>query len=183
MVLQVKNMESDRCIAMVKEELNKLGLIYKNVELGEVEFSGFISGEELQLFDAALKNSGFELLDNKEKRLVEKIKATVRQFINLSEELPKQNFSDYIRKKVNFDYTCLSNIFSNAEGVTIEKYIIAQRVERAKELLVNIKLTISDISFKLQYSSVAHLSNQFKKVTGLTPSDFRRLWNKSQQSF
>ncbi|MCK9311683.1 MAG: AraC family transcriptional regulator [Bacteroidales bacterium] len=176
-------MESDRCITMVKKELDRLGLNYKNVELGVVELNEQLADEQILQFEAAIRNIGFELLENKSKCLVEKIKVVVCQYINHPEELQKQNFSDYIRGKVNYDYTCLSNLFSSVEGITIEKYIIEQRIERVKELLANIELTISDISFKMQYSSLAHLSNQFKKVTGFTPSDFRRLWSNSQKSF
>jgi len=182
MVLQVRNMESDRCITIVKSELDKLGLNYKNVDLGEVEFIEDLSSEKLKLIDEALRNAGLELLDNREKRLIEKIKAAVRNYINLTEDIGKQNFSDYIREKVNFDYTNLSNLFSDNEGITIEKYYIEQRVERAKELLSNKTMTISEISYKLQYSSVGHLSNQFKKVTGYNPTCYRRLWYNSQQS-
>lgn len=182
MVLQVRNMESDRCIAIVKNELDKLGLNYKNVDLGEVELNDNISSEKLMLIDVALRNDGLELLDNKDKRLVEKIKAAVCQYINLTEDILKQNFSDYVREKVNYDYTSLSNLFSEKEGITIEKYFIEQRIELAKELLSNLKLTVSEISFKLQYSSVGHLSNQFKKITGFNPSCYRRLWYNSQQS-
>jgi len=182
MVLQVRNMESDRCIAIVKNELDKLGLNYKNVDLGEVELNDNISSEKLMLIDVALRNDGLELLDNKGKRLVEKIKSAVCQYINLTEDIVKQNFSDYVREKVNYDYTSLSNLFSEKEGITIEKYFIEQRIELAKELLSNLKLTVSEISFKLQYSSVGHLSNQFKKITGFNPSCYRRLWYNSQQS-
>jgi len=175
-------MESDRCIAIVKNELDKLGLNYKKVDLGEVELNENISNEKLRLIDSALKNAGLELFDNREKRLVKKIKAAVCQYINLTEDIAKQNFSDYIREKVNYDYTSLSNLFSDKEGITIEKYYIEQRIERAKELLANQELTVSEISYKLQYSSVGHLSNQFKKITGFNPSCYRRLWFNSMQS-
>jgi AraC-like DNA-binding protein len=177
MMLQIRNMESDRCIAMVKNELNKLGLHSKTVELGEVELKENISWEKLQLIDIALRNAGLELMGDKESRLIEKIKAAIYQWINLSDDLPKPNFSDYISKKVNRDYNYLSNLFSGVQGITIEKYIIVQKIERVKELLVYDGLSLSDIVYKLQYSSVAHLSNQFKKVTGLTPSYFRQLGN------
>jgi len=182
MMLQIRNMESDRCIAMVKNELNKLGLHYKSVILGEVELKENISREKLQLIDIALRNAGLELMDDKRIRLIEKIKAVINQLIYLSDDLPKLNFSDYISKKVNYDYAYLSNLFSGVQGVTIEKYIITQKIERAKELLVYGELSLSDIAFRLHYSSVAHLSNQFKKVTGLTPSFFRQCWNKRHKS-
>ena len=183
MLVKVRNMESDRCITMVKKELDRLGLNYKNVELGIVELNEKLPDEQFLQFDAAIRNIGFELLENKSKCLVEKIKVVVCQYINYPEEFQKQNFSDYVRGKIDYDYTCLSNLFSSIEGITIEKYIIAQKIERVKEMLADIDLTISDISFKLQYSSLAHLSNQFKKVTGFTPSDFRQLWVNSEKSF
>jgi len=175
MMLRIRNMESDRCIAMVKDELCKHGLQYKNVELGKVELKGNISDEKLRLVDMGLRNAGLELMEDKKSHLIEMIKAAVYQLIYLSDDFPKPNFSDYISKKVNRDYTYLSNLFSGVQGVTIEKYFIAQKIVRVKELLVYCKLSLSDIAFKLHYSSVAHLSNQFKKVTGLTPTFFKQL--------
>jgi AraC-like DNA-binding protein len=167
MMLRIRNMESDRCIAMVENELNKLGLQYKTVELGNVELKGNISEEKLRLIDMDLRNAGLELMEDKKSHLIE--------LIYLSDDLPKPNISDYISKKVNRDYTYLSNLFSGKQGFTIEKYFIAQKIDRVKELLVYCKLSLSDIAFKLHYSSVAHLSNQFKKVTGLTPTFFKQL--------
>ncbi len=180
MMLHIRNMESGRCKAMVKNELNKLGLHYKTVELGEVELKENISREKLQLIDIALRDAGLELMNDKKSHLIEKIKTAIYQLIYLSDDLPKPNFSDYISKKVNHDYNYVSNLFSGAQGITIEKYIIAQKIERVKELLVYCELSLSDIAYKLQYSSVAHLSNQFKKVTGLTPTFFRQLRNSSR---
>lgn len=175
MLLHIKNMESERCKTIVRDELNKLGLHYKKVELGEVELKAKISTEKLKLIDIALKNAGLELLMDNKMRIIEKIKDSVNQVIFLSDDIPKQTFSEYISRIVNYDYTYLSNLFSGIQGITIEKYIIAQKIKRVKELLVFGNLSLSDIAFKLQYSSVAHLSNQFKKVTGLTPSFFRNL--------
>jgi AraC-like DNA-binding protein len=177
MMLQIRNMESDRCKTMVRNELSKLGLHYKSVELGEVELKGKISGEKLQLIDIALRNSGLELIGDKKIGLIERIKDAVYQLIYLSDDLPKPNFSDFISKKVNYDYAFLSNLFSGQLGVTIEKYIIVQKIERVKELLVYDKRSLNDIAYMLHYSSVAHLSSQFKKITGLTPSFFRQLLN------
>jgi AraC-like DNA-binding protein len=168
-------MESSRCKAIVKSELNMLGLHYKTVELGEVELIGNITNEKLQLFNIALQNAGLELMNDKKCLIIENIKAAVHQLIYLSDDLTKPHFSDYISQKVNRDYTYLSNLFSGMQGITIEKYIIAQKIERVKELLVYENLSLGDIAFKLQYSSVAHLSNQFKKVTGLTLSYFRQI--------
>jgi len=174
MRLQIRNMESDRCKTVVKNELNKLGLHYKTVELGTVEFNSNVSVEYLILLDSALKVSGLEIIYSKENMLIEKIKAVIKQLIYFSDDLPKPNYSNYISKNVNYDYAYLSNLFSGMQGVTIEKYIIIQKIERVKELLVYGSLSLNDIAFKLQYSSVAHLSNQFKKITGLTPSFFRQ---------
>jgi hypothetical protein len=168
-------MESDRCKAMVHDELIKLGLHCKSVELGEVELKENVSGDKMKLIDIALRNAGLELMYDKKNRLVEKIKTAVYQLIYLSDEIPKLNFSVYISRFVNRDYTYLSNLFSGVQGITIERYIITQKIKRIKELLVVDKLTLSDIAFKLKYSSVSHLSNQFKKITGLTPSFFKQL--------
>jgi AraC-like DNA-binding protein len=174
MMLHIRNMESSRCKTMVKNELIRLGLRYKTVELGQVELIGNISGEKLNLIDIALRNAGLELMADKKTHIVEKVKDAIKQLICLSDDNPKPNFSDYISKKVNYDYAYLSNIFSYVQGITIEKYIILQKIERVKELLVLDEISLNDIAYKFQYSSVAHLSNQFKKVTGLTPSFFRQ---------
>jgi len=170
-------MESSRCIELVKSELHKLGLLYKNVELGEVELKGSISDEYISKLDLALKECGLEIIYNKEKLIIEKIKDTINKFIYRSEDFQKYSLTDFLRKRINFNYTYLSNLFSKKEGITIEKYFIEKKIEYVKELLVFEKLSLSDISFKLNYSSVAHLCNQFKKVTGLTPSFFRQLRN------
>jgi YesN/AraC family two-component response regulator len=175
MVLHIRNMESNRCITMVKNELSKLGLHYKSVELGEADLTENVSEEYLQLIDNALKEAGLELMENKNLRIIEKIKQAVHQMIISVDDMPKSSFSNYISSKININYTVLSNLFSGIQGITIEKYVIAQKIERVKELLVYDKLSLGDIAFKLQYSSVAHLSNQFKKVTGLTPSFFRQI--------
>jgi len=175
MLLHIRNMESSRCISMVKNELTRLGFRYKSVELGEAELIGNLSGENIRLIDIELRNAGLELIADRKGLLVEKIKAAIRQLMYLSNDLPKPNYSHYISEKVNVDYNTLSHVFSVAQGITIEKYIIAQKIERVKELIVYEKLSLGDIAYKLQYSSVAHLSNQFKKVTGLTLSHFRQI--------
>jgi len=175
MILQIKNMESDRCISKVKEQLNKLGLSNYQVELGKVDMNEDISREDLLTLENLLKKVGFELLKNKENRLIERIKSAVCDYIDYQEDISKINFSDYIRKNINYDYTTLSHLFSEKEGITIEKYFIEQRIERVKNLLVNLEVSVSEISYQLQYSSVGHLSNQFKKNTGFTPTVFRRL--------
>lgn len=177
MMLHIRNMESSRCKTAVKNELVRLGLHYLSLELGQVELKENISGEKLQLIDKGLRNVGLELIDDKQKIIIEKIKAAIHQLIYSSDDLPKPNYSIYISKMVNRDYTYLSNLFSNMQNVTIEKYIILQKIERVKELLVNQKCSLSEIAYRLQYCSVAHLSNQFKKITGITPSFFRQLQN------
>lgn len=170
-------MESDRCKAFVKNEMIKLGLHCRKVELGEVDLKENVLKEQMQTIDIALRNGGLELIIDKKSNLIEKIKDEIYQFIYLSDDLTKTKFSDYISKKVNCDYASLSNLFSRIQGVTIEKYIITQKIERVKGLLAYGMLTLNDIAWKLQYSSVAHLSNQFKKMTGYTPTFFREHWN------
>jgi AraC-like DNA-binding protein len=173
MILKIKNMATSRCATFVKEELNKLGLCNFTVELGKVELSDEITPEKMQLLNISLNNGGLEIIEDKRSLLVKEIKAAVYDLINHFDDLPKPNYSEYISQKVNSGYTHLSTTFSEMQGVSIEKYIIVQRIERVKELLVYTDLGLSDISFKLHFSSVAHLSNQFKKITGLTPSFFR----------
>ena len=181
MMLYIRNMQSSRCESILRNELHKLGLQHNTIELGKVELKGNISGEYLKMLDIALKNSGLEIMYSKENLIIEKIKDAINQLIYLSDDLPKPNFSDYISEKVNYDYAYLSNLFSGTQGITIEKYIIIQKIECVKELLVYDELSLSDIAYKLQYSSVAHLSNQFKKITGITPSFFKKLRNTNRQ--
>ncbi len=173
MLLEIKNMVSSRCKILVEREMKKLGFQRITVEMGEVEFEGDISDAKLQLFDSALKNLGLEILIDRKTRVIAEIKEAVYQLVYHTDDLPKPNYSDYISEKVNISYTTLSNIFSAKENITIEKYIIIRRMERVKELLIYTDLALSDIAFNMHFSSVAHLSNQFKKVTGMTPSFFR----------
>jgi AraC-like DNA-binding protein len=175
MMLSIRNMESDRCKSFVQNELIKLGIQYKSVELGAVKLKEDISPEQLQLMDIALRNAGLELMHDKKTQLVEKIKSAIHQLIYFSDELQKPSISGFISKKVNCDYSYLSKLFAAMKGITIEKYIISEKIERVKKLLVYQNLSLADIAFKLQYSSVAHLSAQFKKITGLTPSIFKDL--------
>jgi len=163
---------------VVKSELDKLGLHYVVIDLGEVEIKETIADEQRNKLKIALLKSGLELMDDKKAILIEKIKGVVIEMVHYSEELPKTNFSDFLSQKLNYDYTYLSNLFSEVTGTTIEHFIIAHKIERVKELLIYDELNLSEISYKLNYSSVAHLSAQFKKVTGLTPSFFKHLKNK-----
>ncbi len=167
-------MVSLRCKIVVKEELEQLGLTASKVELGEVELREKISDEVLDKLRKNLQRCGLELLDNRNSILIEKIKAVIIEMVHYSDENPKMNYSDYISEKLQYDYTYLSNIFSKMKGMTIQQFIIMNKIERAKELLMYDEMNLTEISYKLNYSSVAHLSNQFKKVTGLSPSVFKQ---------
>jgi YesN/AraC family two-component response regulator len=163
---------------IVRSELEKLQLHYTTLELGEVEITEKLLPEQLQVLRAALLQSGLELMEDKKSMLIEKIKNIVVQMIHYSEEPPVLNFSAYLSEKLNYDYNYLSNLFSEVKGTTIEHFIIAHKIERAKELLLYNEMTLTEIAEKLHYSNVAHLSNQFKKVTGLTPTFFKAMKNK-----
>ena len=167
-----------RCKMVVREELTKLGLQLTSVELGEVELGDQISPDQRELIRAALLRSGLELLDDKKSVLIQKIKNIIIELAHYSEEPLSVNFSEYLSEKLNYDYTYLANIFSEVQGITIEKFFISHKIERVKELLVYNELNLTEIAYQMHYSSVAHLSAQFKKVTGLTPSHFKRLKDK-----
>jgi len=177
MILKIKNMVTNRCKTFVQKELNKLGVYNITVELDEVELSENLPEEKLRLLDIALRSVGLELLEDKKHHLVEDIKAAIHELIYDPDDINKPNYSDFISQKVKLSYTSLSNTFSKTQGITIEKYIIEQRIERVKELLIYTNLSLDDIAFNLRYSSVAHLSNQFKKYTGMTPSFYRKQRN------
>jgi YesN/AraC family two-component response regulator len=176
--LFIKNMVCIRCKAVVKEELKKLGLTYIVVDLGEAEVLETITDDQLRSLKVSLLKSGLELMDDKKSILIEKIKNVIIDMVHYTDEGPKVNFSDYLTDKLGYDYTYMANLFSEVVGTTIEHHIIAHKIERVKELLVYDELNLTEIAFKLHYSSVAHLSNQFKKVTGLTTSHFKQLKNK-----
>lgn len=168
-------MVSNRCKMMVKEELKKLGLHFIVVDLGEIEIMEEISMELREQLKESLLQSGLELMDNKKAVLIEKTKNVIIQMVHHAEEMIKINFSDYLSEKLNHDYTYIANLFSEVQGTTIEQFIIAHKIERIKELIIYGELNITEIAWKMNYSSVAHLSNQFKKVTGLSPSHFKNL--------
>jgi len=168
-------MVSMRCKMLVKEELKKLGLHFILVDMGVVEIMENITSEQRQQIKIELLKSGLELMDDKKAMLVEKIKNVVIEMVHYSDELPKNNFSDYLSEKLNYDYTYLANLFSEVQGTTIENFIILHKIERVKELIIYDELNLTEIAWKMHYSSVAHLSNQFKKHTGLTPSHFKNL--------
>jgi AraC-like DNA-binding protein len=171
-------MVSRRCKMMVQDELKKIGLKYVVVDLGVVEILEDITPEQHDLLKSNLLMSGLELLDNKKSILIEKIKNVITEMIHHSDELPKVNYSDYISEKLEYDYTYLSNVFTEVNGITIQQFIIINKIERVKELLLYDELNLTEIAWKLHYSSVAHLSNQFKKITGLTPSFYKQLKQK-----
>lgn len=174
--LHIKNMVCNRCIRVVQEALENLGLTLKNIKLGEVELYEDEKNLDYKIISQVLKVNGFELLDDKKSRLIEKIKNTVIELIHQQDEVKYNiNFSDLLQEKLNVDYHYLSALFSSTVGITIEKYIILQKIERVKEYIKYNELTLSQIAYQTGYSSVSHLSSQFKKVTGLTPSEFKKL--------
>ena len=175
-------MVSLRCKMMVKKELEKLGIIYKMIDLGMVETFENIDDEQWEKLKKNLLKSGLELLDNKKGILIEKIKNVITEMIHYTDEIPKVNYSDYISEKLGYDYTYLANTFSEVKGITIQQFIIINKIEKVKELLLYDELNLTEISYKLHYSSVAHLSNQFKKITGLTPSFYKQLKQKRMKN-
>lgn len=175
-------MVSNRCKLAVRDELKKLGLHFIVVELGEVEIMENISMEKREMLKKGLLDSGLELMDDKKSILIERIKNIIVQMIHHSEEVIKVNFSDFLSEKLSHNYTYLANLFSEVQGTTIEQYIISHKIERIKELMIYGELNITEIAWKMNYSSVAHLSSQFKKVTGLSPSHFNKLKDKRRNS-
>ena len=167
-----------RCKMVVKDELAKLGLHYTTVELGEADILENISVVQHDQFRDALLKSGLELMDDKRSVLIEKIKNVIIELVHYSEEPLAIKFSEFLSQKVHHDYTYLANLFSEVQGTTIEKFFIAHKIERVKELLVYNELNLTEIAYLMHYSSVAHLSAQFKKITGLTPSHFKQLRHK-----
>jgi len=180
MKIFIKNMVSKRCKMVVAAELEKLELRHNSVELGEIELIEELSDLKHNELRAALQKWDFELLGDRKAILVERVKNVIVEMIHYSNSLPHINYSAYISKKLTHDYTYLSNIFSEIENITIEHFIIAHKIEKVKELLMYNEHNISEIAAKLNYSSVAHLSNQFKKVTGITPSFFKAMENKNR---
>lgn len=175
-------MVSLRCKMVVKEELKKLGLHYVRVDLGTVEIMESITSLKKEELNENLLKYGLELLDDKRNILIEKIKSLIIEMIHYSEDLPKGNYSEFISEKLGYDYTYLSNIFSEVKGTTIQQFIIEHKIERVKELLLYDEMNLTEISYKLHYSSVAHLSNQFKKITGLTPSYYKKIKKKRNRN-
>ncbi len=175
-------MVSLRCKMLVKAELENMGLHYKTVELGMADIEEDITPAQWKELDIALRKAGIELMEDKKSILIEKIKNTIVELVHYIEEPLTIKFSDYLARKLNHDYTYLSNLFSETQGITIEHFHIIHKIERVKELLIYDELNITEIASKMDYSSVAHLSNQFKKITGLTPSFFKKIKNKKRQT-
>ncbi|MDD4144288.1 MAG: AraC family transcriptional regulator [Prolixibacteraceae bacterium] len=171
-----------RCQLVVKSVLEKLGLKYRYVKIGEADIIGDIQQEQLEQLKINLKKAGLFLMDNRKSILVEKIKNVIMELVYYREDQIKVNLSDYLSEKLNYDYTYLANLFSEVKGLTIEKFYLTHRIEKVKELIVYDELNLSEISYKMHYSSVAHLSNQFKKYTGLTPTHFKNLKNKRRET-
>ena len=180
MKLYIKYMVSLRCKMVVKEALEKLGLHYIILELGSVDIMDDLTNNQRKELHQTLLKSGLELMDDKKAVLIEKIKNIIIEMVHYTDELPKVNYSDYISEKVGLDYTHISKVFSEVKGITIEHFIIAHKIERVKELLLYDELNLTQISYMMNYSSVAHLSKQFKKVTGLTPRFFKQLKDKKR---
>ena len=175
-------MVSLRCKMVVESELKKLNLRHTELELGEAAIQDDISAEQRSELKAALLRSGLELMDDKKAMLIEKIKNVIVEMVHYADEFPTTNFSDFLSGKLNYNYTYLANLFSETKGMTIEHFIIIHKIEKVKELIIYDELNLTDIAYKMHYSSVAHLSNQFKKITGLTPSFFKTLKRKRRTS-
>nr|WP_319512188.1 AraC family transcriptional regulator [uncultured Draconibacterium sp.] len=182
MKLYIKNMVCIRCQMVVKAELEKIGLPYTYVKIGEADIIGNVESEQLKQLGLALKKSGLILMDDKKSILVEKVKSAIIELVHYTEEQIKVNLSDYLSEKLTYDYTYLANLFSEVKGITIEKFYLTHKIEKVKELIVYDELNLTEIAYKMHYSSVAHLSNQFKKFTGLTPSHFKKLKNKRRDT-
>lgn len=182
MKLYVKNMVCIRCKMVVKSELEKIGLHYRFVELGEADVVEEPTVEQISELKIALIKDGLELMDDKKSILVERIKTIIIELVHYTDEQIKINLSDFISEKLNYNYTYLANLFSEVKGTTIENFYLAHKIEKVKELLVYDELNLTEIAFKMHYSSVAHLSNQFKKMTGLTPSHFKNLKSKRRNT-
>ena len=181
-ILYVKNMVCNRCIQVVKEELSQLGIVAQDVQLGEVRLTKPVSVDKLDEVREVFTHRGFEILEDANSKLIEQIKTSIIDLVHNPEIVSNQNVSDYLEELIGKDYSYLSNLFSSVENITIERYLILQKVEKIKELLIYDELTLSEISYKMNYSSVQYLSGQFRKVTGMSPSEFKKLTKKERLS-
>jgi AraC-like DNA-binding protein len=175
-------MVSNRCKTVVQDILNDMELHFILTDLGEVEVMEDVTGNLRQTLQSKLQQAGLELMDGKNAILIEKIKSAITQMVHFSDELPKTNYSDYLSDKLGYAYSYMSNVFSKVKGVTIQQFIIINRIEKVKELLRYDELNLTEISYKMQFSGVAHLSTQFKKVTGLTPTAFKNMKDNGRMS-
>lgn len=183
MKLYIQYMVSLRCKMMVKSELDKLGIAYNYVELGEVFLKGMISNDLIQKLKVELKKSGLVLMDDAKSILIEKVVNLIVEMVHYTDEVPKLNFSNFLSEKLKIDYHKIAELFSKTKGITIEHFIKIHKVERIKELIIYDELNLSEISFKMHYSSLAHMSTQFKHVTGLSPTKFKNLITRKRQNF
>jgi len=176
MKIYIKNMVCDRCSLAVSSLLDEIDLVPLSIELGQVDFGDYeLTNLELHELQSRLNGLGFELLDDKKSRVIDKIKTSVIELVHRQNSMMKIKLSDYLKSQVNYDYNHISYMFSSIEGITIEQYFINQKIEKAKELLVYDEINATEIAHRLGYSSLAHLSGQFKKITGMTPSQFKKL--------
>jgi AraC family transcriptional regulator len=180
--LFIKNMVCHRCVLTVENIFKQNGIPYKAVSLGEVELEKILNKEELKTIETALHKVGFELIATRVTKIIEDIKQAVIEYLNLGMDSQDTRLSDFIIREINYDYSYLSDLFSSVEGKTIEQYFILQRIEKVKELLVYDQLSLTEISYQAGFSSVHHLSAQFKKVTGLTPSHFKKIGMEKRKS-
>ncbi len=175
MKIYIKNMVSNSCRFVVKDALNRLNVPYSHINLGEVEVKGNLSKKQREQLKVALQQMGLELMNDRRTILIEKVKNTIVEMVHYADDMVKVKFSDYLSNKLHYDYTYLSNLFTEVQGINIQNFILLHKAERIKELISYDELTISEIAYKMNYSSVAHLSNQFKKVTGFSPTYFKHL--------
>jgi AraC-like DNA-binding protein len=180
--LYIKNMVCVRCETLVKSELEKLGFAYHSVKSGEIEIKDELTEGEKDRLNHVLQKAGLEVLDDKKSVLVEKIKTAIIELVHYTDDRIKINLSDHLKEKLNYDSAYMARLFAEVKGTTIEHFFIAQRIERAKELLIYDDMSLNEIADKLNYSSASHLCNQFKKTTGLTPTYFRQLKNQSSSN-
>lgn len=179
--LHVKNMVCNRCIKVIQDEFDKLGIVIESIKLGEIDISQKLNKGEINTIKEVLETNGFELIDDKKSQIIDSIRTLVVEITHYNKEVKAHtNYSDFIAQELGYDYSYLSHLFSSAEGITIEKYFILQKVERVKELLEYNELSLKEIAHQQGYSSVQHLSNQFKKITGLSPSHFKKLKEKKR---
>lgn len=180
--LYIKNMVCRRCVLSVKDVLDRLSIAHHSVELGEAQLCDPLSGEQLKALEKELHNLGFEIIDNRQTAIIEKTKKAILEYLHLPEDQKRMKLSSFLSSALNYEYTYLSNLYSSIEGITIEQYFILQRIEKVKELLVYDQLSLSEIAFQMGYSSVHHLSAQFSKTTGLTPSHFKKIGASKRKS-